>query len=129
MLLILSLFPDTRSTQLWIVTILRIPLRLIVVVWICYVLIRLSFAAIARINTVITGEGFTDNYVLSPDTNHRLQVRVNTFSRLFRGIVTCFWAGIALFISLTIIGLNITPLLAGAGVLGLAFSFASQKPD
>ena len=127
MLLILGLFPDTRLTQLWIVTILRIPLRLIVVVWICYVLIRLSFAAIARINTVITGKAFTDNYVLSPDTNHRLQVRVNTFSRLFRGIVTCFWAGIALFISLTIIGLNIAPLLAGAGVLGLAFSFASQN--
>ena len=126
-LIILGLFPDTRSTQLWIVTILRIPLRLMVVVWICYVLIRLSFAAIAKINTVITGKAFTDNYVLSPDTNHRLQVRVNTFSRLFRGIVTCFWAGIALFISLTIIGLNITPLLAGAGVLGLAFSFASQN--
>ncbi len=126
-LLILGLFPDTRLTQLWIVTILRIPLRLIVVVWICYVLIRLSFAAIARINTIITGKAFTDNYVLSPDTNRRLQVRVNTFSRLFRGIITCFWAGIALFISLTIIGLNITPLLAGAGVLGLAFSFASQN--
>ncbi len=126
-LLILGLFADTRSTQLWIVTILRIPLWLMVVVWICYVLIRLSFAAIARINTVITGKAFIDNYVLSPDTNRRLQVRVNTFSRLFRGIVTCFWAGIALFISLTIIGLNITPLLAGAGVLGLAFSFASQN--
>ena len=126
-LIILGLFPYTRLYRLWIVTILRIPLRLIVVIWICYILIRLSYAAIARINAVITNNAFTNNYVLNSDTNHRLQVRVNTFSRLFRGIVTFFWVGIAVFFSLSIIGFNITPLLAGAGVLGLAFSFASQN--
>ena len=126
-LIILGSFPQTRLIQLWIVTILRIPLRLIVVIWICYVLIRLSYAAIAKVNAVVTNDAFTNNYVLKPDTNRRLQVRANTFSRLFRGIATCFWAGIALFTALSIIGLNITPLLAGAGVLGLAFSFASQN--
>ena len=107
-LIILGLFPYTRLTQLWIVTILRIPLRLIVVFWICYVLIRLSYAAIARINAVVTDKAF-NNYVFNADTNRRLQVRANTFSRLFKSIVTCFWAGIAIFIALSIIGLNITP--------------------
>lgn len=126
-LLILSLFPYTRLAQLWILTILKIPLRLIVVIWACYILIRLSYAAIARINSAITSNAFTNNYVLNADTNRRLEVRVNTFSRLFRGIITCFWAGIALFIALSMIGVNVTPLLAGAGVLGLAFSFASQN--
>ena len=126
-LIILGLFPYTRLSRLWIVTILRIPLRLIVVIWICYILVRLSYAAIAKINAVITNNAFTNNYVFNSDTNHRLQVRVNTFSRLFRGIVTCFWVGIAVFFFLSIIGFNITPLLAGAGVLGLAFSFASQN--
>ena len=126
-LLILSLFPYTRLAQLWIITVLKIPLRLIVVIWLCYILIRLSYAAIARINSVITNNAFSDNYVLTADTNRRLQVRVNTFSSLFRGVVTCFWAGIALFIALGMVGLNITPLLAGAGVLGLAFSFAAQN--
>ncbi|NJO97875.1 MAG: hypothetical protein HC764_19310 [Pleurocapsa sp. CRU_1_2] len=43
-LIILGLFPQTRLMQLWIITILRIPLRLIVIIWICYVLIRLSYA-------------------------------------------------------------------------------------
>ena len=126
-LIILSLFPHTRLIQLWIVTILRIPLRTLIVIWICYVLIRLSYAAIARVNTVVTNHAFTNSYVLNPDLNRRLQVRANTFSRLFRGIVTFFWAGVALFTTLNIIGLNVTPLLAGAGVLGLAFSFASQN--
>ncbi len=126
-LLILSLFPDTRLAQLWIITALKIPLRLIVIIWLCYVLVRLSYAAIARLNSVITNNAFTNNYVLNADTNHRLQVRINTFSRLFRGIITFFWAGIALFVALSMIGLNVTPLLAGAGVLGLAFSFAAQN--
>lgn len=126
-LIILGLFPYTRWTQLWIVTILRIPLRLTVVIWICYVLIRLSYAAIARINAVVTDKAFANNYMFDADINRRLSVRANTFSHLFRGIITCFWAGIAVFAALAIIGLNVTPLLAGAGVLGLAFSFAAQN--
>ncbi len=126
-LIILGLFPQTRSLQLLIITLLRIPLRLIVVIWLCYILIRLSYAAIARINSAITNNTFANSYVFQPDTSRRIQVRVNTFSHLFRGIVTCLWMGIGLFVSLSILGLNIVPFLAGAGVLGLAFSFASQN--
>jgi len=126
-LLILGLFPQTRLLQLWIVTLLRIPLRLIIVISICYILIRLSYAAIARINTAISNNTFTNSYVFLPDTTRRLQVRVNTFSRLVRGIVTFLWIAVGTFVALSILGLNITPFLAGAGVLGLAFSFASQN--
>ncbi len=126
-LVILGLFPYTRSTQVLIITLLRIPFRLLVVIWLCYVLIRLSYFAIARINTAISNNIFATSYVFHPETNRRLQVRVNTFSRLIRGIVTFFWIGIGLFVALSIVGVNITPLLAGAGVLGLAFSFAAQN--
>jgi moderate conductance mechanosensitive channel len=124
---ILSLFPDTRSTQVLIITLLRIPLRLVMVMWLCYVLIRLSYFAIAKINTAISNNAFANSYVFHPETNRRLQVRINTFSRLIRGIATCFWVGVGLFVALSIVGVNITPFLAGAGVLGLAFSFASQN--
>ena len=126
-LLILGLFAQTRLWQLWIVTLLRIPLRLVIVVSACYILIRLSYAAIARINTAISNNTFANSYVFQPDTTRRLQVRVNTFSRLFRGIVTSLWIAVGIFVALSILGLNITPFLAGAGVLGLAFSFASQN--
>ena len=126
-LTILSLFPQTRLTQLWIITLLRIPLRLAIVIAACYILIRLSYAAIARINTAIFNSTFANSYVFQPDTNRRLQVRVKSFSRLFRGLVTFWWIGVGLFVALSILGLNITPFLAGAGVLGLAFSFASQN--
>ncbi|MGB5713669.1 MAG: mechanosensitive ion channel family protein, partial [Waterburya sp.] len=126
-LLILGLFAQTRLLQMWIITLFRIPLRLAVVISACYILIRLSYAVGARINSVITNNTFANSYVFQPDTSRRLQVRVNTFSRLFRGLVTLFWIGVSLFAALSILGLNITPFLAGAGVLGLAFSFASQN--
>ncbi len=126
-LIILGLFPQTRSLQLLIITLLRIPLRLIIVIWVCYILIRLSYAAIARINSAITNNSFANSYVFQPDTSQRIQVRINTFSHLFRGIVTFLWIGIGVVVALSILGLNITPFLAGAGVLGLAFSFASQN--
>ena len=126
-LLILGLFAQTRLLQLWIITLLRIPLRLVIVIAICYILIRLSYAAIARINAAISNNTFANSYVFLPDTTRRLQVRVNTFSSLFRGIVTSFWIAVGIFVALSILGLNITPFLAGAGVLGLAFSFASQN--
>ncbi|BAZ46646.1 MscS mechanosensitive ion channel [Chondrocystis sp. NIES-4102] len=126
-LIILGLFPYTRPIQQLIFTLLRIPLYLIIIIWVCYILIRLSYAAIAKINTAITNNTLASSYVFNPDTNRRLQVRMNTFSGLFRGIVTCIWGGIGLFTALAIIGINITPLLAGAGVLGLAFSFAAQN--
>lgn len=126
-LLILGLFAQTRLLQLWIITLLRIPLRLIIVVFACYILIRLSYAAIALINSAIANNTFANSYVFHPDISRRLQVRVKTFSRLFRGIITFFWAGIGLFVALSVLGLNIAPFLAGAGVLGLAFSFASQN--
>ena len=126
-LIIFGLFPQTRYLQLVIITLLRIPFRLMIVIWLCYILIRLSYAAIARINSAITNNTFANSYVFQPDTSRRIQVRINTFSRLFRGVVTFFWMGIGLFIALSILGLNITPFLAGAGVLGLAFSFASQN--
>ena len=123
----LGLYAQTRLFQLWIITLLRIPFRLLMVISACYILIRLSYAAIARINTAISNNTFANSYVFLPDTTRRLQVRVNTFSSLFRGIVTCLWIGIGVFVALSILGLNITPFLAGAGVLGLAFSFASQN--
>ncbi len=121
-LFILGLFPQTRPTQLWIVTLLRIPLRIGIVSLLTYVLIRLSYIAIAKFNHT-----FSENYVLNRDSRKRMQLRVTTIARLLGGIITLFWIILGIIAGLTIIGINVTPLLAGAGILGLAFSFASQN--
>lgn len=122
LLLILGLFPYTRATQLWSITILRIPLRLFIIIWVTYILIRLSYALIAKLNST-----FTNTYVLSREANRRIQLRVTTISYLLRGIVATIWSGVAILAALMVIGIDVAPLLAGAGILGLAFSFASQN--
>lgn len=122
LILILGLFPYTRPNQLWLITVFRIPLRLLIITWITYILIRISYALIARI-----GFTFTNRYVLSREANRRVQLRVTTISYLLRGIVATIWSGIGILAALMVIGINVAPLLAGAGILGLAFSFASQN--
>ena len=121
-LLILGLFPQTRSLQIWIVTLIRIPLRICIAVVATYILIRLSNILIARVNSTLSG-----NYVMSRDVRRRMQVRINTITRLIGGIVAVFWIILGVLTALTVIGINVTPLLAGAGILGLAFSLASQN--
>ncbi|MEO1673537.1 MAG: mechanosensitive ion channel family protein, partial [Cyanobacteria bacterium J06631_2] len=126
-IIILGLFPYTHTAQLWIITLIRIPLRIILVSLATYILIRLSYALTDRLNTVLNSEQLDHNYVFSPEINRRLRIRINTIARLLRGIITCLWIGIGIIVALSVIGINVTPLLAGAGILGLAFSFASQS--
>ncbi|MGV2828828.1 mechanosensitive ion channel family protein [Myxosarcina sp. GI1(2024)] len=121
-LLILGLFPYTRSAQLWTITLLRIPLRILIVGFLTYVSIRLSYALIAKFN-----RSFTENYVMNRDVRQRMQLRINTIARLVGGIITAFWVILGIVVAITIVGIDVTPLLAGAGILGLALSFASQN--
>ncbi len=53
--------------------------------------------------------------------------RLATVIPLLRGVVGAALLGISALIALSRIGLNITPVLAGAGILGLAVSFGSQS--
>lgn len=124
---ILGLFPQSRTVQLWIITLIRIPLRIILVALVVYLLVRLSYALIAKINVLLNSNALGNSYVFSPEVNQRLGIRINTISRLAKGIVTLIWVGIGIFASLSLVGFNIAPLLAGAGIIGLAFSFASQS--
>ena len=121
-LLILGLFPQTRSLQVWLVVLIRIPLRIFLVALLTYILIRFSNVLVAKLNSTLT-----ENYVLSRDIRRRMQVRITTIARLVGGIVAIFWIITGILMALTLIGINVTPLLAGAGILGLAFSFASQN--
>lgn len=121
-LFILGLFPYTRIVQVLIITSLKIPLRLGIIGLVTYVAVRLSYALIDRFAAV-----FTRNYLLTPDDNRRLQLRVSTISGVTKGIVTVVWIGVGILVTLTAIGVNVGPLLAGAGLIGVALSLASQN--
>jgi moderate conductance mechanosensitive channel len=87
-----------------------------------YLIIRLSYAIIKKFSCAITR-----NSLLTPEANHRLELRISTISGVTKGIVTVFWIGVGTLVTLVILGVNIGSLLAGAGLLGVALSLASQN--
>lgn len=121
-LVILGLFPYTRIVQFWIFTLLRIPFWLGVVGLATYVGIRFSYVLIDRFTSALAY-----NTLLSPDDSLRLQLRVSTVSGVTKSITTLGGAAIAILVGLSVLGVNIAPILAGAGLIGVAVSLASQN--
>ncbi len=121
-LAILGLFHQTRWLQLLILRSLRVPLRILAVSLGSYLGVRLSFVFIDRFFTVLQGPD-----LLIPERSQRWALRASTFSRVARSGATFVWFSVACFAILAILGVDLVPLLAGAGVLGLAISFASQS--
>lgn len=118
----LNLFPQTRPWQGLLLVGLRIPLRVGLVAFGTWVALRLSFVAIDRL-TAALGQ----NVLLAPEASWRLQLRLRTISGVSKGIVAVAWYCIGALVALAIIGIDIGPILAGAGILGLAVSLASQN--
>ncbi|UBF30676.1 mechanosensitive ion channel family protein (plasmid) [Kovacikia minuta CCNUW1] len=117
--ILLGLFPYTRSLQ---VVVLSAPLKLVGIGLGVYVLIRLSDAAIDRLfNAVQTG------YVQSLQASQRLALRISTVSRVLKSATAILIVGVGTLAGLAVIGVDLLPLLAGAGIVGLAISFASQN--
>ena len=123
LLIVLGLFPQSRTLQLIIITAIRLPLRILLIATAIYFLIRLIYSLINNLGATLIGSQF----VLSPRANKRLELRVNTVSQVSKSIVTIFLIVIGVLFSLSAIGVDIAPFLAGAGIIGLALSFASQS--
>lgn len=121
-LFILGLFPYTRIAQTLILRSLKIPFRLGVIAVGTYVVIRLSYAVIDKFVSVIAR-----NSLLTPESNRRLQLRIATISSVAKGIVTVAWVGVGSLIALSTVGVNLAPVLAGAGIIGVGLSLASQS--
>lgn len=87
-----------------------------------YVTIRLSYVLIDQFTAALA-----NNALLTTEDSLRLQLRVSTISRVSKGIATFSCVAIGTIIALTTLGINIAPLLAGAGLIGVAVSLASQN--
>jgi moderate conductance mechanosensitive channel len=66
-------------------------------------------------------------YRLNPNRAYQPSARARTLLALLRNAVTVVIATVTLMLVLSEVGVNIAPLLAGAGVLGLAVGFGAQK--
>ncbi len=117
--LILGLFPYTRFLQ---PLVLSAPLRVLETGLGIYVAIRFSDILIDRFFGA-----FKDGEFLAPEASQRLALRVSTFSQVFKSISTIVWIGLGTFVVLSMVGVELGPIIAGAGILGVAISFASQN--
>lgn len=62
----------------------------------------------------------------SGDTSVRTEARIETLTAVFRSIGTALVWFVALFLSLEILGISLGPLLATAGIVGVALGFGTQ---
>lgn len=118
-IIILGLFPYTR----WLQPIfLSVPIQIFAVIAIAYAHIRLGDVLIDRLFAVFEAEKSS-----SVEVSQRLLLRVSTFSRVAKGLVTIIALGFAVLALLAIIGIDLVPLLAGAGIAGLGITLACQS--
>lgn len=95
--------------------------RILIIVVGAYVLLRIVNSAIGRFESIVSGRGA--GYASAVDT----EKRVRTLTALLRSIVFVLVLGVAVVMVLKELGLDIAPILAGAGILGLAVSFGAQN--
>jgi small conductance mechanosensitive channel len=119
---ILNLYPQTRIIPFLLIASLRIPLRISIVVFSIYFLIRLTYFLIAKLSSAAIDTQSRDLKV-----NQRGKLRINTTTRILRSAVTVIWVGIGVLAAFWVNGVNLAPLLTGAGIFGLALSLASQN--
>ena len=122
-LFILHLFPYTRILQVWILMGLQFPLRLGLVALGTYVVIRLSYSLIDRCTSALA----ESTLLTTDEDSQRLRLRVSTISGVTKSVSTISCLVISILVGLSSIGINIVPLLAGAGLVGVAISLASQN--
>ncbi len=116
---ILGLFPQTRSLQ---PIVLSTPLKVLGVIVLTYVAMRVSDIVVDRILSALDFSSQS-----TPNVSQRVALRVSTFSRVVKGIFSIVWISIGFITILSIIGIQILPLLAGAGIIGIGISLASQN--
>lgn len=102
----------------WLVT---SGLRILLIAIGAYVLIRIVNGVIGRVESIAASR--TTDFLSASEAERRLK----TLTSLLRSMVFLVIAGIAAVMALRELGMDIAPIIAGAGILGLAVSFGGQN--
>lgn len=121
-LLSLDRFPYTRTINVWVLKSLSIPLTLMLVGLSTHLLIRLSCVLVNRFASALMVTPF-----LTPVVSTRVLLRISTIANVIKGIVVPIWSSIGIIVVLICLKVDVGPLLAGVGLIGVAISLASQS--
>jgi small conductance mechanosensitive channel len=117
--LILGLFPFTRAWQ-W--TLLELPLLLGIL---------LGAIATAKGSGILVDrtleKWLQHRQMVSPQQLERWLLRANSFTPIIKGAIATILITGAILLILSQLGIPLTPILAGAGILSLAISLGSQR--
>lgn len=122
LLVCLDRFPYTRPINIWLLKSLSIPLTLALVGVCTFLLIRLNWALVNRFALALTVTPF-----LTPTTSKRMLLRISTIANVMKGFAVPVWISIGVIVALIILKVDVGPLLAGVGLIGVAISLASQS--
>ncbi len=109
---------------------LTAPLRILVVVVLAMVLKRLVHRAIRRFTArlvVSAGSGGRLKSMIEGQPDPRAAGRAATLGDVLRSLATAGIYGIALLTILGEVGINLGPLVASAGIVGVALGFGAQS--
>ncbi|MGL5683165.1 MAG: mechanosensitive ion channel family protein [Marinifilaceae bacterium] len=113
-----------REAMLKFVNWMLVELPSIIILTIIFVsLLRLMLFIIKRVKTIAINRATKDENV---DTEEAMK-RINTLSGIIHGIGKIFLWTVFLLIMLSKININIAPILASAGIVGLAVGFGAQE--
>lgn len=116
--IVLGLFPYSRWLQSFL---LSTPLKIVAIAFGIYILIRISNLLIDRFSGFLKARDFA---MLKP--YQRLDLRVSTVSQVLKNVTAIVLIGLGILAILSTMGFDLIPLLAGAGIIGIAISFAAQ---
>jgi small conductance mechanosensitive channel len=102
----------------WLVT---SGLRIVLIVLGAYILIRIINSIIGRFETIAAARAAA--FASASETERRLK----TLTKLMRSTVFIAVTAVAVAMVLRELGMDIAPIIAGAGILGLAVSFGGQN--
>lgn len=119
---LLGLFPHTRVWQQPLIQLLRVPLRIALTLSIGYAIVHFGDILIDRLFLSIYGKTLPNSL-----RTQRSSLRFSTFSQVTKSILVALVVAISGLIILGIVGVDLGPLLASAGIIGIALSLASQS--
>ncbi len=134
---------ETTAPDGWWAWFVGLPLRILLIVAVSSIVLVLLRRAIRTVtNHVAEGTSFLDSGLLrpiggaevstvlskaSPLSSVRRAQRARTLGSVLRSTATVIVGGIAFFLVLDALGVNIAPFIASAGVVGVAVGFGAQS--
>jgi small conductance mechanosensitive channel len=104
--------PKGHLLQLWLLQRSYIPVQLVLLGAVAFLTDRFITAAVDSVVATLPGQPYA---------------RVATYLRAIKGVVSSVIVIVTILVAMTVAGLDILPILAGAGLLGLTLSLSAQS--